>query len=372
MILRDGAAQLVNAPAGVLLSVAYTLLCLLLTARLPPAPAARAREVERLVLRHENRGLRRQVKRPRWRPGDRMLLAALSRSLPRAAWHRFPVRPETLRCWPRALVRRTWAALGRRRGPGRPPLAPAARELVLRLAREHPRWGSQRLRGELLTLGHTVSATAIRTVLRRGHVPPAPRRAGLAWPAFLRAHAAGLVACDVFAVETVRLVVLYVLCFLHVQTRRGFVAGCTARPTAAWVAQQARTITRDVAEAGIRPTILLRDRDAKFPPAFDAAFTTQGARVVQAPFRAPRANAFAERWVGTVRREGLDWLLVLGPRHLAHAVREDVRHSSAARPHRALQRHPPLPRGQPVELGGPVLRHDRLGGVLHAYSRRAA
>jgi hypothetical protein len=316
--------------------------------------------------------LRRQVKRTRWRPGDRLLLAALSHSLPRAEWHRFPLRPETLLRWHRALVRRKWAAFGRRRGPGRPPLAPEARDLILRLARENPRWGYQRLRGELLKLGHAVSATAIRTVLRRYHVPPAPRRAGLAWAGFLRAHAAGLVACDFFAVETVRLEVLYVLFFLHVQTRRVFVAGSTARPTAAWVAQQARNITWDLAEAGIRPTVLLRDRDAKFPPAFDAAFAAQGARVVRAPFRAPWANAFAERWVGTIRRECLDWLLILGPRHLEHAVREYVRHYNAARPHRALQLRPPLPRGQPVEWGGPVLRHDRLGGVLREYSRRAA
>ena len=179
-------------------------------------------------------------------------------------------------------------------------------------------------------------------------------------------------ACDFFTVETVRLEVLYVLFFLHVQTRRVFVAGCAAHPTAAWAAQQARNITWDLADAGIRPTILLRDRDAKFPPAFDAAFAAQGVRVVRAPVRAPRANAFAERWVGTIRRECLDWLLILGPRHLEHAVREYVRHYNAARPHRALQLHPPLPRGQPVGWGGPVLRHDRLGGILHEYSRRAA
>jgi hypothetical protein len=301
-----------------------------------------------------------------------MLLAALSRFLPRAQWHGFPVRPETLLRWHRELVRRKWAAFSRRRGPGRPPLAPDARELVLRLARENPRWGYQRLRGELLKLGHTISATSIRTVLRRDHVPPAPRRAGLSWPAFLRAHAAGLVACDFFAVETVRLEVLYVLFFLHVQTRRVFVAGCTAHPRAAWVGQQARNTAWDLADAGIRHTILLRDRDAKFPPAFDAAFATQGARVVRAPFRAPRANAFAERWVGTIRRECLDWLLILGPRHLERVLSEYVRHYTLVRPHRALQLRSPLPRGQPVVAVGPVRRHDRLGGVLHEYSRCAA
>jgi hypothetical protein len=301
-----------------------------------------------------------------------MLLAALSRILPRAAWHGSPVRPETLLRWHRELARRTWAAFGRRRGPGRPPLAPEVRALIVRLASENPRWGSRLFRGERLQLGDTVSATTIRTVLRRSHVPPAPRRAGLAWAAVLRAHAAGLVACDVFAVETVRLEVVYVRFFLYVQTRRVFVAGCTARPTAAWVAQQARSTTWDVADAGIRPTILPHDRDAKSPPTFDAVFAAQGACVVRAPFRAPRANAFAERWVGTIRRECLDWLLVLGPRHLEQAVREYLRHYNATRPHRALRLRPPLPRRQPAKPGGPVLRHDRLGGVLHEYSRCAA
>jgi transposase InsO family protein len=138
------------------------------------------------------------------------------------------------------------------------------------------------------------------------------------------------------------------------------------------VVRPARTVAWELREAGVRPTTLLRDRDAKFPTAFDAAFAAQGARVVRAPVRAPRANAFAERWVGTIRRECLDWLLVLGPRHLEHAAREYVRHHNAARSHRALQLHPPLPRGQPVGWGGPVLRHDRLGGILHEYSRRAA
>jgi putative transposase len=336
------------------------------------APAARAREVELLVLRHENRVLRRQVKRTRWRPGDRLLLAALSRFLPRAAWQGFPVRPETLLRWHRELVRRTRAAFGRRRRPGRPPLASELRALILRLARENPTWGYLRIRSELRKLGHAVAASTIQALLRHHGVPPAPRRAGLSWPAFLRAHAAGLLACDFCMVETVRLQVVYVLFFLEVRTRRVFVAGCTAHPTAAWVTQQARNRTWAVDAAGVRPTLLLRDRDAKFPPAFDAVFAGQAVRVLRTPVRAPQANAFAERWVGTVRRDCLDRLLILGPRHLERVLREYVRHYNVARPHRALQLRPPLPRGQPVTAVGPVLRHDRLGGLLHEYSRCAA
>ena len=124
--------------------------------------------------------------------------------------------------------------------------------------------------------------------------------------------------------------------------------------------------------AGVRPTLLLRDRDAKFAPAFDAVFAAQGARVVRTPVRAPRANAYAERWVRTVREDCLDWLLVLGERHLRQVLREYAGHYNRRRPHRALGLRPPLPRGQPPRTAGEVVRHDRLGGVIHEYERAAA
>jgi putative transposase len=188
-------------------------------------------------LRHEVRVLRRLVRRTARQPGDRFVLAALSRRLPQAARDVFPVRPETLLRWHRDLVRRKWAAFGRRRGPGRPPLRADIRDLIGRLATENPRWGYQRIRGELLKLGHDVSATAIRATLRRCGVPPSPRRSGLSWRAFLRAHAEAVLECDFFTVDTVSLRALHVLFFLEVHTRRVFVAGCTACPTAAWVTQ---------------------------------------------------------------------------------------------------------------------------------------
>jgi hypothetical protein len=129
-----------------------------------------------------------------------------------------------------------------------------------------------RLRGELRTLGHAAAASTIRALLRRHRVPPAPPRAGLAWPAFLRAHATGLLAGDFLTVEAVRVQTLYVLFFLEVRPRRVFLAGCTAHPTASWVTRQARDLTWDLTAAGVRPTLLVRDRDAKFVPAFDAVF----------------------------------------------------------------------------------------------------
>jgi hypothetical protein len=334
--------------------------------------SARMRDVELLALRHEVRVLRRRVKRTAWLPGDRFVLSVLSRRLPRAAWSILPVRPETLLRWHRELVRRKWAAFGRRRGPGRPPLPADVRDLIERLAAENSTWGYQRIRGELLKLGHDVSATAIRSTLRRSGVPPAPRRAGLSWGAFLRAHAGALLECDFFTVDTARLQTLHVLFFVEVRTRRVFVAGCTAHPTAAWATQPARNLVWELEEAGVRPTVLIRDRDGKFPRAFDDVFRSDGVRVVRAPFRAPRARAHAERWVGTVRRECLDRLLILGQRHLARVLQEYVDRYNAGRPHRALQLRAPVPRGQRGSAVGEVVRRDRLGGLVHEYERLAA
>jgi putative transposase len=326
---------------------------------------------QRLQVPREASGFSRpphwQAKRVAWRSGDRLIVAAFSGCLPRPAWHVLPVRPETLLRWHRDLVRRRWVAFGRRRGPGRPPVPQDVVDLVVRLARENPRWGYQRITGELLKVGYRVSPTAVRSILRRHRVPPAQRRAGLAWPAFLRAHARGFLAVD-----TVRLHVLYALFFVEVQTRRVLVAGCIAHPTRDWVVQQARNLCWDLEREGIRPTIFLRDRNTTFAPAFDAVFATQGTRVVRTPVRAPRGNALAERWVRTVREDCLNWLLVLGERHLRQVLREYVGHYNSGRPHRARGLRPPLPRGQPPAPAGEVVRRDRLGGLIHECERTAA
>jgi putative transposase len=355
-----------------LLSALYALACPLLDLVLLRCAGNAARDVELLALRHEVRVLRRSTTRPARNPGDRLLLAALGRCLPRTSWHLFPVRPETLLRWHRELVRRKRAAFGRRCGPGRPPLPADVRALIVRLATENPGWGYQRIRGELLKLGHDVSASAIRATLRRHRVPPAPQRGGLAWPLFLRSQARDVLACDFFTVETVRLQVLHVLFFIELHTRRVFLAGCTESPTAAWVAQQARNLAWDLDEAGARLAVLVRDHDGKFPPSFDTVFASLGARVVRTPPRAPRANAVAERWVGTVRRECLDRQLILGPRHAEAVLREFVEHDNLARPHRALDLRPPLAREHPVLATGAVVRRDRLSGLIHEYERRAA
>jgi hypothetical protein len=365
---KGGKDRLCGRP--MLLALSYAVVCghfrLLLVRRTRLAAA----EIELLARRHERRVLRRRCGGVAWRPADRLLLAASSRCPPLDAWHGLPVHPAALHRGQREVAQRRWGHQARR--PGRPALAAALQVLIGRLARENPRWGSQRIRGELLKLGHAVSATAVRSVLRRRRVPPAPRRAGLAWPAFLRAHARGLLAGDVLAVDTIRLQTLDALFFVEVQTRRVFVAGCTAHPTGAWVTQQARTVCWELERAGANPTLLLRDRDAKFVPAFDAVFAAQGVRVVRTPVRAPRANAFAERWVRTVREDCLDWLLILGESHLRQVLSGYGRHYNHARPHRSLALQTPLPRGQPSWPAEEVVRRDCLGGLIHEYEKVAA
>jgi putative transposase len=199
------------------------------------------REIELLVLRHQVRVLLRQVKRPRLRRLDRLLLAAASKAMPRVQWSSFVVRPETLLRWHRELVRRKWTY--KRRGrPGRPPIDPEVSALIVRFGTENPRWGYQRIRGELLKLGIRVSATTVRTILLRHGLDPAPRRAGPTWTEFLRSQASGIMACDFFTVETLRLKTLYILFFIQVSTRRVHVVGATAHPDSAWVTQQSRNL----------------------------------------------------------------------------------------------------------------------------------
>jgi putative transposase len=351
-----------------LLSIAYFVLGRLLQTLAPPARTDLARDVELLVLRHQVKVLSRGVRRPPFRRGDRMLLAAASRILPRARWKALVVTPRTLLRWHRELVRRKWTY--RRRGPGRPRLDQGTVELIVRMAKENPGWGYLRIRGELLKLCIRVSGTAIRRVLRGHGLGPAPRRDGLSWKQFLRGQASGILASDFFTVETVWLKTLYVLIFIELSTRRVHLAGVSAHPDGAWVTQQARNLALDDRLAKAR--FLIRDRDAKYSGPFDEVFLTEGVRVVRTAIRAPRANAFAERWVRTVRRECLDHVLIFGRRHLERVLRGFVGHYNAERPHRGLQLACPCPSSCSPECVGLVRRRDRLGGLIHEYYREAA
>jgi putative transposase len=327
-------------------------------------------ELEIVVLRHELAVLRRQVPRPALRPADRAFLAVASRLLPRARWGSFFVTPETLLAWHRRLVARHWTYPGRR--PGRPRVNREARELVLRLARENPRWGYRRIVGELIGLGVQVSPTSVRRILIDAGLGPAARRGGLSWREFIRGQAQGMIACDFFTVDTITLRRIYVLFFIELSTRRVHLAGMTEHPDGAWTAQQARNFVFSLGERDRPLEFLVRDNDGKFTRAFDTVFNAEGVHVIRSPVRAPTANAAAERFVGTVRRECLDWILIANRRHLQHVLQEFIDHYNGHRPHRALGLTPPEP-GQPTRpLATPrataVRRHDRLGGLLREYS----
>jgi putative transposase len=317
------------------LRLLYLLLCQVLRWLALLARSSAAKDAELLVLRHEVAVLRRQVTRPRVNWADRAVLAGLVRLLPRRAWCGLFVEPATLLRWHRDLVRRHWTYPRQR---GRPALAAELRELVLRLARENPTWGYRRVHGELCRLGYRdrIGASTVWTILRRAGVAPAPTRSALTWRQFLRAQAKGVLAVDFFTVDTVFLRRLYVLFVIEVATRRVHVLGVTPHPVGEWVAQQARNLLMQLGDDLGRFRFLVRDRDTKFTAAFDVVLAAEGIQVLRTPVRAPRANAYAERWVGTVRREVLDRMLILGHRHLERALGEYVLHYNRHRPHRAL------------------------------------
>jgi transposase len=354
-----------------LISILYLLLRRLL--RFGPRCGKATMDLENAVLRHQLKVLRRQVGRPRYRPRDRVLLAAASRLLPRDRWSVFLVTPQTLLRWHRELVRRKWTFRSSRR-PGRPAVDPELRDVVLRLARENPRWGYMRIQGELRKLGIRIGATTIRRILKAHGLGPAPRRSGPTWSQFLKAQASGIFACDFFTVETLRLKTLYVLFFIELQSRRVHVAGVTAHPDSAWVTQQARNLAYSFVERPTAVRFLVRDRDTKFSAPFDEVFGTEGVTVIRTPIRAPRANAFAERWVRTVRTECLDWTLVRGRRHLEHVLRIYAGHYNAERPHRGLDLATPTePESELDERSRSMQlwRRDLLRGLIHEYERAA-
>ena len=357
-----------------LLSLVYLVVRMLLRLLVRDGQGEAAKDLEIVVLRHQLNVLFRQVNLPRFRRSDRAFLAAAARRLPRVRWERFLVTPKTLLRWHRELVRLKWARYSKRHA-GRLPLPAEAQELILRLAKENPRWGYKRIQGELQKLGIKVSATAIRKLLARRGLGPAPRRGDTTWRQFLAQQASSMVACDFFTVETVWLKRIYVLVFIELATRRVHLAGCTTNPDKAWVVQQARNFTFYLDQREVPLRFLIHDRDSKFCGPFDDVFATEVLQVVRTPVRAPRANAFCERWIRTVRTECLDWLLIFSRRHLERVLRTYIRHYNRQRPHRALQLHTPeqgeFERTLPT-VGARVDRRDRLGGLLHEYYEAAA
>jgi transposase InsO family protein len=299
---------------------------------------------------------------------DRAIMAALSQLVNRATLVGMLVQPETVLGWHRGLVRRRWAAFGRRRGPGRPGLDPEIQTLILQMAKDNPRWGCVRVRGELLKLGQVVSATAIRSLLRRNRIGPAPLRSGQTWKAFLRAQASAIVLTDFFSVDIVFLKRLYVLLYMELATRRVIWFAVTDRPDAAWVTQQARNVRWELNQHGVQARFLIHDHDAKYGGGSDRVFKADGMAVIRTPIAAPMANSHIERQIGSTRRECLDWLLILNRGHLERVLTDWLEHYNRARPHRGLDLRTPIARSDPVVTSGPVRCNQRLGGLLREYS----
>ena len=342
----------------------------------------RGKDVEIMLLRQQLRILQRHQPRPlrvsRWEKLALLVLARQLTTMTTSARGKlgqvvFLFKPDTLLKWHRELVRRKWT-FKKPATRGRPPISSELEALLVRLATENPTWGYGKLEGELGKLGYDIGRSTIKDVLRRKGVPPAPDRGKhtSTWRTFLAHYQDQIVACDFFTVETAWLKTLYVLFFIELGSRRVHLAGCTSSPTSAWVTQQARQFSWNFQDGGVPVRFLIHDRDASFPTAFDAVFTSEEATIIRTPVRAPNANAFAERWIRSVREECLDKLLILSERHLNQVLTVYVDYYNRARPHQGIAQECPVPSQRSTVRDGPIERRDMLGGVLHDYYRRAA
>ena len=337
----------------------------------------RAKDAELLVLRHENAVLRRNAGRVRYEPGDRVWFAALARLMPRRRWADvFPVTPATLLAWHRKLAAKKYDT-GKRRKPGRPPTVQSIARLAVRLAKENPLWGHRRIHGELTKLGATVAPSTIWEILHAAGIDPAPRRTGPTWRQFLHAQATGILAVDFLHVDTVLLKRINVLVFIEHGTRRMHLGGVTASPTGEWTVQQARNLALSLGERFEGIKFLVRDRGPNFTASFDAVFQATGARILRTAVQAPRMNAICERLVGTLRRELLDRMLILGEAHLRAVLTGYQAHYNTARPHQGIAQRVPDDEREthPATVtdvdARQVRRKPVLNGLINEYVRAA-
>ena len=339
------------------------------------------KDLEILLLRQQVRILQRTHPRPPriscWEKRGLAVLAAKltagsSNARARLGQVVLVFKPETLLKWHRELVRRKWTFAPKRSG-GRPPITADLEALILQLAKENPRWGYSKIHGEVLKLGYDVGRATVRAVLKRKRVPPAPERTKHSsnWRTFLGHDNDQILACDCFTVETVWLQTIDVRFWIELGSRRVQLAGCTAAPAAAGVTQQARQMRWDLQDDRLSARFLIRDRDAKFPATFDTVLVSEGITIIQTPYQAPKANAFAERWIRSVREECLDHVLILGEGHLKRVLTEYSAYFNTARPQQGLGQQCPVPRSSECKRG-PVQRREVLGGIIHDYYRAAA
>jgi len=302
---------------------------------------------------------------------DRAFLAALVRLLPTNLRRRRLVTPGTVLRWHRRLVRKKWTYPSR---VGRPPVDESLAVIIERLAVENPTWGYKRIQGELLKLGHRVGASTIRRVLKHQRIPPAPQReTKTTWRHFLRTQASTMLAVDFFHVDcAVTLKRLYVFFVMEVGTRYVHILGVTDHPDGPWTTQQARNLMTDLGDRTADFTFLVRDRAGQFSAAFDAVLAGADITAVKIPPRCPRANAYAERFVRTVRSEVTDRMLILSQRHLRSVLAQYVGHYNGRRPHRGQQLHPPRPDHPIADLAQErIRRRPVLAGLINEYERTA-
>lgn len=310
---------------------------------------------------------------------QRMTLAEIAKRLGRRALGDVAtlVTPETLLSWYRKLIARKFDGSKNRRKAGRPRVTETTEALILKLARENRAWGYKRLAGALGSLGIKVSLQTVGNILKRHDLPPAPeRKKGIPWKEFISSHLSVLAATDFFSAEVLTLkglVTYYILFFIHLDTRKVHLAGITPAPDEAWMKQIARNLS-DAEDGFLRGRrFLLHDRDSKYGPAFRDILQSTGVECLPLPARSPDLNAFAERWVLSVKDECLNRLILFGERSLHKAVHEYIAHHQHERPHQGLANAIPFP--QPEDRGGsqdgPIFCRERLGGLLKFYHRKA-
>jgi len=320
--------------------------------------------VENLALCQQLAVLRRRQLRPQLRPFDRAFWVLLSRSWPRWADALAIVKPATVVAWHRRGFARFWA---RKSGHlGRPPIGDELIALIQRMGRENSTWSRRRIAAELAKLGHDVDKDTVVKYLPKA--PGPPRRPSLTWGTFVRMHLEGTIAIDFLTVPTVTFDILYVFFVLSLERRRVLHVNVTSHPYAAWAAQQM------VEAIGLDPSVvrLIRDRDGIYGALFDVRVEHLGIRQLRIAPRSPWQNGFAERFVGTLRRELLDQVIVFGERHLLHLVRQHVRYYNEDRPHMSLDGDAPVTRAVEPKQIGKVVALPRVGGLHHRYIRRAA
>jgi transposase InsO family protein len=357
----------------VLVSLTYRLLVTVLSWLALLTRSSASKDSEILALRHEVAILRRENPKPKMTWPERAVLAALARLLPRALREHRIVTPGTLLRWHKRMVTAKWR---QPKPPGRPPISDEVTALILRLARENRRWGVIRIQGELRRLGHRVAASTIRRILRSNRVPP-PAYRDDTWRTFIRSQATTLLATDFFHVDcAVTLKRLYAFFVIELESRRVHLLGITEHPTAAWVTQLARELTWTLEDSGHLFTHLIRDRDTKFTDAFDAVFSAIGIDIIKTAPQTPRMNAYAERFVRTVRVECTDRMLIAGPRHLHCVLAEFIQHYNTGRSHQGSGLALRAPNDDPNVITLPtqaerIQRRTVLGGLISEYQQAA-